>query len=73
LKLVSGRDSARGRTAAAAGIAAIVGRESNDRRRFQRPAPGAGYLGAYDFVFVATGRNGTATRHEIRVTLGPGK
>jgi hypothetical protein len=35
--------------------------------------PGAGYLGAYDFVFVATEKRGIASRHEVRVTLGTDK
>ena len=35
--------------------------------------PGAGYLGAYDFVFVATGKQGVESRHEVRVTLQPTK
>jgi len=33
--------------------------------------PGAGFLGNYDFVFVATGRNGVLSRYEVRVTIRP--
>jgi hypothetical protein len=33
--------------------------------------PAAGYIGAYDFVFVATGSLGVESRHEVRVTLEP--
>jgi hypothetical protein len=33
--------------------------------------PGAGFIGDYDFVFVAEGRSGVVSRHEVRVTLRP--
>jgi hypothetical protein len=33
--------------------------------------PGAGFIGDYDFVFVAEGRRGVVSRHEVRVTLRP--
>jgi hypothetical protein len=33
--------------------------------------PAAGFIGDYDFVFVAEGRSGVVSRHEVRVTLNP--
>jgi hypothetical protein len=33
--------------------------------------PPAGFLGAYDFVFVATGKGGIVSRQELRVTIRP--
>jgi hypothetical protein len=33
--------------------------------------PGAGFTGDYDLVFVAEGRSGVVSRHEVRVTLRP--
>ncbi len=34
-------------------------------------APGVGFVGAYDFVFVQTDASHVATRHEVRIVLAP--
>ena len=33
--------------------------------------PPAGFIGAYDLVFVASGKNGISARHEVRITIRP--